>query len=104
MVGGRKEVLYGIHSVLETLKSRRRQVEQITVAVGRQDRRGREILALASRQNVGGQRVPRMALDRLAGGQPHPGVVGLVAGGGTVSAAEVLASLGGRAVLLGLVG
>ncbi len=104
MVGGKKEVLYGIHSVLETLKSRRRQVEQITVAVGRQDRRVREILALASRQNVGVQRVPRMALDRLAGGQPHQGVVALVTGSGPVSAEEVLATMGSRPFLVVLDG
>src|SRR5580765_8326303 len=100
MKAAKGETLFGVHPVMETLKSGRRQVEQIHVAVGRQDRRVREILSLASRKSVPVQRVPREMLDRLAGGGVHQGVVARVTGSGPVTAEEILATAGSRAFFL----
>jgi len=98
--GEREETLYGIHPVRETLKSGRRRVRLIQVVVGRQDRRVREILALASRKNVPVQRIPREDLDRLAGGGSHQGVVARVTGSGPVSVEEILADAGSHPFFL----
>jgi len=100
MKGDKVEVLFGVHPVMETLRSGRRRVEQIHVVVGRQDRRVREILSLASKKKVPVQRVPREALDRLAGGGVHQGVVARVSGSGPVSVEEILASAGSRPFFL----
>ena len=94
------ETIFGVHPVMETLKSGRRRVEQIHVSVGRQDRRVREVLSLASRKKVPVQRVPRESLDRLAGGGVHQGVVARVSGSGPVSVEEILASAGNRPFFL----
>ncbi len=100
MKNGRIETLFGVHPVMETLRAGRRRVEQIHVAVGRQDRRVREILSLASKKKVPVARVPREALDRLAGGGVHQGVVARVSGSGPVSVEEILATAGSRPFFL----
>ena len=94
MKSGKVETLFGVHPVMETLKAGRRQVELIHVAVGRQDRRVREILSLASKKSVPVKRIPRESLDRLAGGGLHQGVVARVSGTGPVSVEEILATAG----------
>ncbi len=94
------ETLYGIHPVLETLKSGRREVEQIHVSVGRQDRKVRQILSLASRKKVPVRRVPLEILDRLARGGIHQGVVAEVTGSGPVGVEEVLVSAGKNPLFL----
>jgi 23S rRNA (guanosine2251-2'-O)-methyltransferase len=94
------EILYGVHPVLETLKSGRRKVEQIHVMVGRQDRKVRSILALAQRKNVPIIRIPREDLERLSGGGVHQGVVARVSGSGPVTVEEVLATSGSRPFFL----
>ena len=88
------EILFGIHPVLETLKSGRRKIEQIHVATGRQDRKVRSILSLATQRGVPVARVPREALDQLASGGVHQGIVARVTGSGPVSVEEVLATSG----------
>jgi 23S rRNA (guanosine2251-2'-O)-methyltransferase len=97
---GKVETLFGVHPVMETLKAGRRRVEQIHVAVGRQDRRVREILSLASKKSVPVQRIPRESLDRLAGGGAHQGVVARVSGSGPVSVEEILATAGSHPFFL----
>jgi 23S rRNA (guanosine2251-2'-O)-methyltransferase len=90
----RGEILFGIHPVLETLKSGRRKIEEIHVATGRQDRKVRAILALASQKRIPVARVQREALDRMATGGVHQGIVARVTGSGPVSVEEVLATSG----------
>jgi 23S rRNA (guanosine2251-2'-O)-methyltransferase len=100
MKSPRVETLFGVHPVMETLKAGRRRVEIINVAVGRQDRRVREILSLASKRSVPVQRISRESLDRLAGGGLHQGVVARVSGSGPVSVEEILATAGSRPFFL----
>jgi 23S rRNA (guanosine2251-2'-O)-methyltransferase len=65
-------IIWGVNPVLEALRAGR--VATIRVSQ-RDDRRGREILALARRLGVAIQRVDRSALDRDSGDGPHQGVV-----------------------------
>lgn len=100
MKAARAEILYGVHPVLETLKSGRRQVEQIFVTSGRQDRKVRALLALATSRGVPVSRNPREELDRLSNGGVHQGVVARVIGSGPMGVEEVLASTGSRPFFL----
>jgi len=90
----KEEILFGIHPVLETLKSGIRKIEQIHVASGRQDRKVRAVLALASDRGIRVSRVPREILDRMTPGGVHQGIVARVTGSGPVSVEEVLATSG----------
>ena len=100
MKARKTEILFGVHPVLETLKSGHRRVEQIQVAPGRQDRKIRTILALASHMGVPVARVPREKLDRTVGGGVHQGIVAWVSGSGPVGVDEVLATAGGHPFFL----
>ena len=68
-----KETIYGRNPVYETLRAERRQVYQLLLAEGLQDKsRLDEILQHARRKNVPILKVPRNRLDRL--GDNHQGV------------------------------
>lgn len=72
---GQRELLYGRHAVLETLRAGRRRVYQVQLGEGvRQTGNVVEILALAQRRGVPVAEVPRQVLDR-AGAVNHQGVV-----------------------------
>jgi len=65
-------IIWGVNPVLEALRAGR--VARVR-ASQRDDRRVREILALARRLGVAIERVDRSALDRDSGPGPHQGVV-----------------------------
>jgi 23S rRNA (guanosine2251-2'-O)-methyltransferase len=74
-----KEFLYSRNAVYETLRARRRQVFQLLVADGAQEKgRLSAILKLAAERKIRVERVPRARLDKLHA--DHQGVV-LEAGG-----------------------
>lgn len=90
-----KEVLYGRNAVQETLRAGRREVFQLLVAEGSQEKGRLEgILALAAQRRVPVQRVPRARLDRLADG--HQGVALETSAYPYVDLADVLARAGER--------
>jgi 23S rRNA (guanosine2251-2'-O)-methyltransferase len=64
-------IIWGVNPVLEALRAGR--VGTIRVSQ-RDDRRVKEILALAGRLGITVQRVDRRSLDRDSGGLPHQGV------------------------------
>jgi 23S rRNA (guanosine2251-2'-O)-methyltransferase len=69
-----KEFLYSRNAVYETLRARRRQVFQLLVADGAQDKgRMAEILKLAGERKIKVERVPRARLDKVHA--EHQGVV-----------------------------
>lgn len=70
------EFLYGHWPVMEALRARRRNVEQLLLAET-VDEKGivSEILGMAEEQGVHIQRVPRHILEDLAGGSHHQNVV-----------------------------
>jgi 23S rRNA (guanosine2251-2'-O)-methyltransferase len=62
-----KEFIYGRNPVYETLRARRRQVFDLLVAEGAQEKgRLSEILQMAKERKVAVQRVPRARLDKLS--------------------------------------
>lgn len=90
-----KEFLYGRNAVQETLRAGRREVFQLLVAEGSQEKGRLEgILALAAQRRVPVQRVPRARLDRLADG--HQGVALETSAYPYVDLADVLARAGER--------
>ncbi len=69
-----KEYIYSRNAVYETLRAKRRQVFQLLLAEGANDRgRMAEIVTLAQQRKVPIQRVPRQRLDRIH--EYHQGVV-----------------------------
>ena len=84
-----KEYIYGRNPVYETLRAKRRQVFDLQVAEGAQEKgRLSEILQLATERRIPVQRVPRARLDKLSDsaqgiaaevdGYPYSGVVDIV--------------------------
>jgi 23S rRNA (guanosine2251-2'-O)-methyltransferase len=76
----RSDRLYGIHPVLEALRSAERHIDGIYLQQGRQGREIDEIVRLAKTKGISVDFRPREALDRLTGSAHHQGVVGIVAG------------------------
>ena len=84
-----KEFIYGRNPVYETLRAKRRQVFNLQVAEGAQEK-GRlgEILGIAKERRIPVQRVPRARLDKLSDsaqgvaaeveGYPYVGVVDII--------------------------
>jgi 23S rRNA (guanosine2251-2'-O)-methyltransferase len=84
-----KEFIYGRNPVFETLRAKRRQVFNLQVAEGAQEK-GRlgEILGIAEERRIPVQRVPRARLDKLSDsaqgvaaeveGYPYVGVVDII--------------------------
>ena len=68
-----KEYIYSRNAVYETLRARRRQVYQLLIAEGVQEKgRLNEIIALAKQQKINSERVPRNRLDSIH--RQHQGV------------------------------
>jgi 23S rRNA (guanosine2251-2'-O)-methyltransferase len=72
------ETVYGIHPVLEVLRTGRRRVEKILLAPRQQGAGGRRIADLATQQAVPLAYVAPDELRRLLGHDQHQGVVALV--------------------------
>jgi 23S rRNA (guanosine2251-2'-O)-methyltransferase len=73
------ERLYGIHPILEALRSRQRQFDTIYLQQGRKDRQVDEIVQLARSRHITVDFRSRAALDQLANTSHHQGAVGIVA-------------------------
>ncbi len=71
--------IYGVHPVLEALRSQERGFDAIHLQRGRRGRDVEEILRLAKKSRVSVSFEPRALLDREAGSPYHQGAVGLVA-------------------------
>ena len=96
--------VFGIHPVLETLRSARRSVTRVVIAESRSDSRMRQVVEAARRAGIPVRRQPDRALDRLAGGEAHQGVVAFVAGAAYVDPDELLNSPGASALFVVLDG
>lgn len=90
--------MFGIHPVLETLRSARRNVTRVVISGSRNDTRMRQVVDIARQAGIPVQRQPDRALDRLAGGEAHQGVVAFVAGA-TYADPEVVMSTAGPSAL-----
>ena len=75
----RDDRLYGIHPILEALRSADRPIEGIYLQQGRKSREVDEILRLARTRRITVDFRPREALDQLTGSAHHQGAVGVVA-------------------------
>jgi len=69
------EVIYGVHPVTETLRSRKRNVLQMFIVKGRSNAHLDNIIVMAKRMNVPLLRVDVSELDRIAGRGNHQGIV-----------------------------
>ena len=70
------DILYGIHAVMEALKSKKRSVMQLYVADNKAGQRAvEEIIRLAKRNNVKIDRMDIKMMDRLTKGGNHQGVL-----------------------------
>ena len=70
------DILYGIHAVMEALKSKKRNVVQLYVAHNKAGHRAvEEIIRLAKRNNVKIDRMDVKMMDRLTKGGNHQGVL-----------------------------
>ena len=71
-------VVFGFHAVLARLRSDPSSVLEVFLDEGRNDARGRDLIALAERAGVRLMRVPTKRLDGFYGGGRHQGVVARV--------------------------
>lgn len=70
------DILYGIHAVMEALKSKKRNMVQLYVADNKAGHRAvEEIIRLAKRNNVKIDRMDVKMMDRLTKGGNHQGVL-----------------------------
>ena len=88
--------LYGIHPVLEALRSKQRGFEQIYLQQGRRGREVDEILAMARAGRIPVVFKPRAFLDQMISSRHHQGAVGLVAAKPYLELDELLDSIAGR--------
>ena len=73
------DTLYGIHAVMEALKSKKRHVIQLYVSDNKAGHRAvEEIIRLAKRGNVKIDRMDLKMMDRLTKGANHQGVLAKV--------------------------
>lgn len=68
-------MIYGIHPILESLKSGGEGIERIILARGKKSDAVKEILAVAERKGIAVKYDERAALDRLAEGKRHQGII-----------------------------
>ena len=87
----RSDLLYGIHPILEALRSAERQIEGIYLQHGRKGREIDEVLTLAKSKRVTIDFRPKEALDRLTGLAHHQGAVAMVAAKAYLSLDELMA-------------
>jgi 23S rRNA (guanosine2251-2'-O)-methyltransferase len=70
------EAIYGRWAALETLRAARREVQQVVLADGIEERGiVLDLIAVAQQRNVPVKRIPRRMVDDLAKGVNHQGVV-----------------------------
>lgn len=69
----KREIIYGVRPVIESLRSKRRQVHEVLDAVG-----DKEVALEAATRGVRLRRVPRERIEELAPGAVHQGVVARV--------------------------
>src|SRR5437867_12638766 len=89
----RSDLLYGIHPILEALRSAEWQIEGIYLQHGRKGREIDEVLSLAKTKRVTIDCRPKEARDRLKGEDHHQGAVGMVAARAYVSCDAVMAGV-----------
>jgi 23S rRNA (guanosine2251-2'-O)-methyltransferase len=70
----KREILYGIHPVLEALRSGKRDFFTIFLATGRMSERMKNIMAEAELLRIPIQRIPPEKLGKMAGSDSHQGV------------------------------
>ncbi len=83
--------LYGVHPVLEALKSGDRRVEKIVLVKGRHGREIEELVSLARSLRIPFVFETRGELDRAAGTDKHQGVLARVAARSYVGLEDILA-------------
>lgn len=89
-----KEQIFGLNPVIEALRAAKRPIEQITIAVGAQPERLRELLSLAKAAKVPVHRVPAASLNRALRDARHQGVVAKIAAARYRDGEELLEQLG----------
>ncbi|MBI1748287.1 MAG: 23S rRNA (guanosine(2251)-2'-O)-methyltransferase RlmB [Acidobacteria bacterium] len=94
------KVIYGIHSVLEALKSQAWPIEKILMEKEARNPRLREIAGLARSLGVPVQFEPREALSRRAGVGSHQGVMALAPPVGYVAPDEIFRQAGPQPLFL----
>ncbi len=72
-------VVFGFHAVLARLRADPKSVLEIFLDEGRNDARGKDLIAVAERSGVRLMRVPTKRLDGFYGGGRHQGVVARIA-------------------------
>ncbi|MGH8705697.1 MAG: RNA methyltransferase substrate-binding domain-containing protein, partial [Burkholderiales bacterium] len=98
-------VVFGFHAVLARLRADPSAVVEIFLDEGRNDARGKDLVAAAERASVRLMRVPTRRLDGFYGGGRHQGVVARVeVRSAADSVDELLEGLGEPPLLLVLDG
>ncbi|HEX5702643.1 MAG TPA: 23S rRNA (guanosine(2251)-2'-O)-methyltransferase RlmB [Pyrinomonadaceae bacterium] len=88
--------IFGVNPVIEALRARRRQLQEITIASGAKDGRLRELIELARAQGVPVHQAPRVTLDKRAGNGTHQGVVARVAAAHYIDADDLIETIAER--------
>jgi len=93
------DLIYGVHPVLECLRSNSRQIERIYLARGATNQNVRDIIKLARESGLSIKFEPRTILDKKSGKASHQGVVAVCAVRNYVSLDEILDNLSPKPVL-----
>lgn len=94
------DILFGIHTVLECLKSRARPIDRIYFAQGVNTRNLQAVVDLARQQGIPFKFEPRAQLDRKSGGATHQGVVAVCTVRPYSGLEDLLASAGPQPLLV----
>ena len=94
------QLIYGIHSVLELVKSDPQKVERLWIVDGTDNSRLKELIAHARQQGIAIHFEPKAALTRRAGSEHHQGVVAAMAQIRLLNEDEILQRCGNAALLL----
>jgi 23S rRNA (guanosine2251-2'-O)-methyltransferase len=87
--------IYGVHPVVEALRSGRRRILRVIVASGRADAPLKALFEAAGAAGLNVERRPAKDLERMAGASAaHQGVAALAAPSARVTADEILSSAG----------
>jgi 23S rRNA (guanosine2251-2'-O)-methyltransferase len=92
--------IYGIHSVLECLKSDSKAIERIYLSRGAGSRGLQEIIDLARSKGISIKFEPRSALDRKTSNAVHQGVLAFCGASGYVGLEDILDHLNQRSLLV----